>query len=141
MTKAIQLKLTNGDEIMCKVHRKNWITGIWKIKHALMFIRQVNPETGTSYYAFVPYMTQQNHKDDIIELRSSQILSVAKPATLTEATYEKYVNNEHEHALAREKMTPELMERIKNPPPPAPIAEDQKRDINVTYEIDKSKLN
>ena len=139
MTKVVQLKLISGEEIMCKIHKKGLFN--YKIKDTLMFIKRINEQTGTTYYAFIPYMTQINHKNDIITLKKSSIMSISYPAKLTQATYEKYVQSENEAAIAREEMTDSVLERMKNPPVNPSPKDMTDSDIKVTYSIDKTKLN
>lgn len=140
MTKVVQLKLVSGEEIMCKIHKKGFFN--YEIKDALMFIKRINEETGTTYYAFIPFMTQVNHKESIITLKKNTVIAVSKPAKLTEVTYAKYVETENEAAINREDMTDEVILRMKQREKESkqkPPVKDS--DINVTYSIDKSKLN
>ena len=137
MSKIVQLKLVSGDELICKIHRRNFLTGNLKIKQALSFLKKTDPDTGVTFYAFIPFMSQVNHKDAIINLTKESIMAISIPNRLTQATYEKYVGNEHIAALNREEMADELIARMQRP---KVEKSDAERELDK-YEFDKNKMN
>lgn len=134
MNNLTQLKLVSGEELICEIIGKNIFTGKIKIKKALMFIKRIHPDSGASFYAFAPYMTQQNHNDDIVKLNVKSIMSYCKPARLTAATYYKYMTSEHDAAIVRESMTDDIIHKMNNQ---QPIVEENVSENTVN----KNKLH
>jgi ribosome-binding protein aMBF1 (putative translation factor) len=72
-----QLKLSNGEEVLCKVVSEDEQDIV--VKDALMIVCRISDMDNTRYYTFRPFMVYQDEEDDLIVIRTDKLVAYANP--------------------------------------------------------------
>ena len=97
-----QLKLANGEEILCEVVQ--WAEGEdfeILVRRAMRLIMMENGE-GMKYYAFRPWMVYQQSGDDLLIINSSHIVGMGFPTRTLLVQYHEAVADMREMHVQRE---------------------------------------
>ena len=98
-----QLKLANGEEILCEVMQ--WSEGDdfeILVRKAMRLIMMENGE-GMKYYAFRPWMVYQESGEDLLIINSSHIVGMGFPTRTLMVQYNEAVADMEEMHVVREK--------------------------------------
>jgi len=98
-----QLKLANGEEILCEVMQ--WSEGDEfeiLVRKAMRLIMMENGE-GMKYYAFRPWMVYQESGEDLLIINSSHIVGMGFPTRTLMVQYYEAVADMQEMHVVREK--------------------------------------
>ena len=136
----IQLKLSNGDEILAEVVDDPEEDDVNIVARNCMKIISVENAEGHRFYTFRPWMTYQDKADYLQLINYTHIIGEAKPSEMLMIQYQRALDAEQSHAGEREELVEEILKtKLED------IFEDGDSDpdsniVNL-FGIDKSKYH
>ena len=105
MSKDIrQIKLSNGDEIICEVLLwNNEETDAILARHAYIIVTVENAELGMRYFTFRPWMTYMDDPSKVLNLNSALIVGECIPTGLLFDNYTLTVDNAYKDTTPDDK--------------------------------------
>lgn len=76
-----QLKLTNGDEIICDYIEDDHTSGIAIVRAAMKIIEVEDLDQGYSYFAFRPFMSFTEDNDKLLTINMQHIIGETNPSS------------------------------------------------------------
>jgi hypothetical protein len=101
-----QLKLSNGDEIICEVVEWNSEdTDVILVKHAFIIVTVENVAAGMRYFTFRPWMTYSDDPSKLMNINASMIVGECVPTGLLFNNYKLTIENAYKESDTSDKDT------------------------------------